>query len=66
MGFTFMPAIILQGWVHMWKIKVFLPNYTTLENAVICVIEMLLSEYQAASKPKPQIILIKKVENERL
>ena len=36
----------------MWKIKVFLPNYTTLENAVICVIERLLSEYQAANKPK--------------
>lgn len=58
-----MPAIILQGWVNMWKIKVFLPNYTTLENAVICVIERLLSEYQAANKPEPQIKLIKKVEN---
>lgn len=49
----------------MWKIKVFLPNYTTSKDSVICVIEMLLSEYQAANKPKPQIILIKKVENER-
>lgn len=38
-SFTFMPAIILQGWANMWKMKVFLPNYTTLENAVICVIE---------------------------
>lgn len=40
----------------------FLPNYTTLQNALICVIEMLLSEYQAANKPKPPIKLIKKVE----
>lgn len=44
--FTFTPAIILQAWANVWKMKVFLPNYTTLENAVIYVIEMLFSEYQ--------------------
>lgn len=61
MGFTLMSAVILQGWVNMWKIKVLLSNYSTLENAVVCVIEMLLSEYQAQNKLKRQIKLIKKV-----
>lgn len=37
----------------MWGKKgFFLPNYTALENAVICVIERLLSEYHTTDNPK--------------
>lgn len=64
MGFTFMPAIIFQGWVNMEN-KSFLTKLSHVRDAVICIIELLLSEYQAANKPKPQIKLIKKVENKR-
>jgi len=63
MGFTFTAAIISQGWVNMLKISFLLPNDTTLENPVICVIERLLSEYKSATPPTPQIKLIRKVEN---
>lgn len=31
-------AVIFQGWVNMWEIC-FLTNYTTVKNAVDCVIE---------------------------
>lgn len=52
MGFAFMPAIVLQGWVNLQKIKVFLPNYTISEDSVICIIEMLLTEYHEENKPQ--------------
>lgn len=46
-----MPAIVLQGRVNLQKIKVFSPNYTISADSVICIIEMLLTEYHEENKP---------------